>query len=387
MGAFAGIARIRRELDGLAREGLLRARRTLDSPQGATVREGGSALANFASNDYLGLANDPRVIEAARDAIGRYGFGAGSSPLVVGHTRAHEEAEQAFAQFTGHPRALLFASGYAANLGILAALADRESAVFADRLDHACLVDGALLSRAHFHRYPHGDLGALERQLADSKARTRLIATDAVFSMDGDIAPLPELLALAERFDAWLVVDDAHGIGVLGRGRGTLAHFGMASERIVTMATLGKALGGYGAFVTGAPEVVEWLMQRARPYVFSTALPPAAASAATASLAIVAAEPDRIGRLHANIAAFHEGLAQAGIAGASPTAIQPVLVGDPARAVSLSARLRERGHLVPAIRPPTVPAGTSRLRVSLSADHSPAQVASLVRDLAEALAE
>ncbi len=386
MGAFAGIARLARELEALDREGLRRTRRVLDSPQGPTIREGGATLANFASNDYLGLANDPRVIEAAREALARYGFGSGASPLVTGHTRAHEEAEQAFAAFTGHPRALLFASGYAANLGILASLADRETALFADRLDHACLVDGARLSRAQFHRYPHGDLVALERQLAGSKARSRLIATDAVFSMDGDVAPLPELLALAERFDAWLVVDDAHGIGVLGEGRGTLAHFGLASERIVHMATLGKALGGHGAFVTGAPEVVEWLLQRARPYVFSTALPPAVAAAATAALAIVASEPVRVRRLHARIATLREGLAGSGHAGVSPTAIQPIVVGEPARALALSARLRERGHLVPAIRPPTVPEGTSRLRVSLSSEHTPGQVSALVRDLREALA-
>jgi 8-amino-7-oxononanoate synthase len=384
--AFAGIDRIRRELEGLDREDLRRARRVIDSPQGPWIREGGTNLANFASNDYLGLANDPRVLEAAREAISRYGFGAGASPLVVGHTRAHEEAEQAFAAFTGNPRALLFASGYAANLGILAALADRESAVFADRLDHACLVDGAVLSRAAFHRYPHGDLDALERLLAGSKARTRLIATDAVFSMDGDVAPLPALLQLAERHDAWLVVDDAHGIGVLGGGRGSLAHFGIASGRIVHMATLGKALGGYGAFVTGAPEVVEWLLQRARPYVFSTALPPSAAAAATAALAIVASEPERVERLHARIALLRAGLTAAGLASASPTAIQPILVGEASRAVTLSVRLRERGHLVPAIRPPTVPAGTSRLRVSLSSEHATGQVDALVRDLAEAMA-
>lgn len=386
MEASAGIARIRRDLAGLDREGLRRERRVIDSPQGPTVRGAGATLANFASNDYLGLANDPRIVEAAREAIARFGFGAGASPLVTGHTRAHEEAEAAFAAFTGNARALLFASGYAANLGILASLADRESAVFADRLDHACLVDGALLSRAAFHRYPHGDLAALQRQLEGSTARTRLIATDAVFSMDGDVAPLPGLLALAERFDAWLVVDDAHGIGVLGGGRGTLAHFGLASDRIVHMATLGKALGGYGAFVTGAPEVVEWLLQRARPYVFSTALPPAVAAAATAALAIVATEPQRIRRLHARIAAFREGLAAAGIASASATAIQPVVVGEPARAVELSTRLRDRGHLVPAIRPPTVPAGTSRLRVSLSSEHTEDQVNGLVHDLAQALA-
>lgn len=386
MGAFAGIARLARELEALDREGLRRTRRVLDSAQGPSIREGGATLANFASNDYLGLANDPRVIDAAREALARYGFGAGASPLVAGHARPHEDAEHAFAAFTGHARALLFPSGYAANLGIVTSLADRESAVFADRLDHACLVDGALLSRAEFHRYPHGDLGALERQLAASRARTRLIATDAVFSMDGDVAPLPQLLALAERFDAWLVVDDAHGIGVLGRGRGTLAHFGIASERIVYMATLGKALGGYGAFVTGAPEVVEWLMQRARPYVFSTALPPAIAAAATTALSIVSSEPDRVERLHARIGAFREGLAASGQASDSTSAIQPVLVGDPSRAVALSARLREQGHLVPAIRPPTVPAGTSRLRVSLSSEHSEEQVRNLVQDLAQALA-
>jgi 8-amino-7-oxononanoate synthase len=204
--------------------------------------------------------------------------------------------------------------------------------------------------------------------------------------MDGDVAPLPELLALAERFDAWLVVDDAHGIGVLGQGRGTLAHFGLASERIVYMATLGKALGGYGAFVTGAPEVVEWLLQRARPYVFSTALPPSVAAAATAALSIVSSEPQRIERLLARIAALRDGLAASGLPCVSPTAIQPVLVGEPDRAVALSARLRERGHLVPAIRPPTVPSGTSRLRVSLSSEHSEEQVGDLVRDLALALA-
>jgi 8-amino-7-oxononanoate synthase len=205
--------------------------------------------------------------------------------------------------------------------------------------------------------------------------------------MDGDLAPVPELLALAERHDAWLVVDDAHGIGVLGKGRGTLAHFGIASERIVYMATLGKALGGYGAFVTGAPEVVEWLLQRARPYVFSTALPPSLAAAATAALSIVSSEPERIERLHARIAAFRDGLAASGHACGSASAIQPVLVGEPARAVALSARLREQGHLVPAIRPPTVPAGTSRLRVSLSSEHTGEQVGALVRDLAQALAE
>ena len=383
--AHAGLAAVRRGLAELDREGLRRARRVLDSPQGPVVREGGRELANFASNDYLGLANHPRIVAAAREAIDRFGFGAGASPIVAGHSRAHEEAEAAFARFTGLPRALLFPSGYAANLGILAALAGRSAAIFGDRLDHACLVDGALLSRAAFHRYPHGDLAALDALLARSKAGVRVIATDTVFSMDGDVAPLAELLSLAERHDAWLVLDDAHGIGVLGGGRGSLAEFALASPRIVYMATLGKALGGYGAFVAGDAEVIEWLMQRARTYVFSTALPPAAAAVATAALALIDADPSIVRALHARIGEFRRACEAQGVAASSATAIQPVIVGESARAVALSARMREAGLLVPAIRPPTVPQGTARLRISLSAAHTRVQVETLVSALAQAL--
>ncbi len=382
----AGLAALGRGLDDLDREGLRRARRVLESPQGSVVREGGATLANFASNDYLGLANHPRINAAAHRAIDACGFGAGASPLVIGHSRLHEEAEEAFARFTGLPRALLFASGYAANLGILASLADRSAEIFADRLDHACLVDGARLSRAALHRYPHGDLGRLETMLVASKASIRIIATDAVFSMDGDVAPVPELLALAERHDAWLVLDDAHGIGVLGGGRGTLAHFAVRSPRIVYMATLGKALGGYGAFVAGEPQAIEWLLQRARTHVFSTALPPAAAAVATEALRLIEEDPAIVGSLHDRVGAFRDACSANGIATTSATAIQPVVVGEATRAVALSSRLRARGHLVPAIRPPTVPAGTSRLRVSLSAAHTREQVASLASALAEVLA-
>ena len=383
--AHAGLAAVRRGLAELDREGLRRARRVLDSPQGPVVREGGRELANFASNDYLGLANHPRIVAAAREAVDRFGFGAGASPIVVGHSRAHEEAEAAFARFTGLPRALLFPSGYAANLGILAALADRSTAIFGDRLNHACLVDGALLSRADFHRYPHGDLAALDALLARSKAGVRVIASDTVFSMDGDVAPLADLLALAERHDAWLVLDDAHGIGVLGGGRGSLAEFGLASPRIVCMATLGKALGGYGAFVAGDADMIEWLMQRARTYVFSTALPPAAAAVATAAMALIDADPSIVRALHARIGEFRRACEAQGVAASSATAIQPVVVGDSGRAVALSARLREAGLLVPAIRPPTGPQGTARLRISLSAAHTRVQVESLVSALAQAL--
>lgn len=382
---FAALAALREGLDTLAREGLHRERRVIATAQGPRLRIGGADLVNFASNDYLGLANHPLIREAAIRAIDAYGLGAGASPLVVGHTEAHERAEIAFARFVGAPRALLFASGYAANLGILSALVDREGEVFADRLNHACLNDGAILSRATLRRYPHGDLDRLESLLKSSVARTRLIATDAVFSMDGDVADVTRLLELAERFDAWLVLDDAHGIGVLGRGRGTPAQAGIRSSRIIHMATLGKALGGYGAFVAADADVIEWLLQRARTYVFSTALPASVAAAATAAIDLVEGEPGLVDRLHRRIAEFRHRCSEQGIATTSITAIHPIVVGNPMRALDLSERLRTHGQLVPAIRPPTVPDGTARLRVSLSAAHTSDDVAQLVGALADGL--
>lgn len=380
-------AALTRALDDLARRELLRTRRVLDSPQGPVVIEGGQELANFASNDYLGLANHPRVRAAAHAAIDAYGFGAGASPIVVGHTRAHEEAERAFAHFTRAPRALLFPSGYAANLGILTALADRSAEIYADKLNHACLNDGAILSRATLRRYAHGDAGALERLLRASTATTRVIATDTVFSMDGDLAPLSELVTLAERYDAWLVLDDAHGIGVLGGGRGALTHCALRSPRILHMATLGKALGGYGAFVAGEPTAIEWLMQRARTYVYSTALPPAAAAVAKEALRIIEEHPALVATLHERTGEFRRACARRGIETSSATAIQPIIVGDSARALALSARLRTLGQLVPAIRPPTVPDGSARLRVSISAAHSREQVLALAAALEEVLSD
>src|SRR5690242_16469889 len=295
--------RLAEGLAALDRETLRRRRRVLDSPQGARVRVDGRDLANFSSNDYLGLAADPRLVDAVRRSLDDCGVGAGASPLVSGHQRAHQEAEERFAAFCGLPRAILFGSGYAANIGILTVLAGPEAEVFGDRLNHACLHDGARLSRATYTRYPHLDMDALERALAASRAPVKVVATDAVFSMDGDLAPLPRILALCERHDAWLVVDDAHGIGVLGaRGRGSLEHFGIASPRIVYMATLGKALGGYGAFVAGAPDAIEWLLQRARTYIFSTALPPMMAVAASAALGILEHDRSLLARLRARIA-------------------------------------------------------------------------------------
>ena len=372
-------------LADLERRKLRRARRVLDSPQGARVRVDGRELVNFSSNDYLGLANDPRLREAAHRAIDAFGTGAGASALVSGHMRVHHEAEQRFAEFSRLPRALLFGSGYAANLGILAALGDRDTHIFSDELNHACLIDGARLSRAHVSVYPHADLGSLAEGLAASKSAVKIVATDAVFSMDGDVAPVPQLVELCERHDAWLVLDDAHGVGVLGSsGRGTLEHFNVRSARIVYMATLGKALGGYGAFVASEPETIEWLVQRARTYIYSTALPPMAAAVAIQALELVAADTSLLASLRARIADFQRAATKSGLVrAATPTAIQPIVLGSAQGALDASAGLAERGFLVPAIRPPTVPEGTSRLRVSLSAAHTRADVEALVGALAQ----
>jgi len=366
--------------------GLSRSRRTLTTPQGPRVVDvDGRCLLAFASNDYLGLANDAAVVAAARDAALRWGVGAGASHLVCGHTAAHDALEQELAAFVAPcagARALTFSSGYLANLAILTALCGHGDAVFADRLNHACLNDGALLSRARLVRYAHGDTEALEARLTASKAKRKLIATDAVFSMDGDIAPLPRLLDLAQRYDAWLVVDDAHGFGVLGEGRGSLAHFGIASERVVYMGTLGKAAGVAGAFVAAHPAVVATLLQTARSYIYTTAAPALLAEALRASLAIIRDDAMRRARLFRLIARFRagaEGLPWRVLP--SETAIQPLVVGASAAAVALSEQLLAHGLWAPAIRPPTVPAGTARLRISLSAAHSDADVETLLAAL------
>jgi 8-amino-7-oxononanoate synthase len=368
--------------------GLWRQRRVLSTPQGARVVADGRALLSFASNDYLGLANDPAVVAAAAEGARRCGVGAGASHLLGGHHAEHEALERELAAMVEPcpgARALTFSTGYLANLAILTALAGRDDAVFADRLDHACLNDGALLSRAAFHRYRHGDLDDLERRLAATKARRKLIATDAVFSMDGDLAPLPALLELAVRHDATLVVDDAHGFGVLGeRGQGTLAHFGLASERIVYMGTLGKAAGVAGAFVAAHPAVIETLVQTARPYIFTTAAPPLAAAALRAALAIIRDEPGRREHLFVLVRRFRDrarGLPWSLLA--SPTAIQPLVVGANETALRLAAALWERGIWAPAIRPPTVPDGTARLRITLTAAHTLADVDALAAALHE----
>ena len=373
--------------------GLARTRRIVDSAQGARIRVGGRSLLAFASNDYLGLANSPAVATAARTAIDRWGVGAGASHLIVGHATPHAALEDELAAFVApcrNARALTFSSGYLANLAILTALATRHDVIFADRLNHACLTDGALLSRATLERYAHRDVAALAGALAAAGGRRRFIVTDAVFSMDGDIAPLPELLQLADTHDAWLVVDDAHGFGVLGNGRGALAHFGIESERIVYMGTLGKAAGVAGAFVAAHPSVVETLLQTARSYIYTTAAPTLLAEALRAALRSIRDDTHRRSHLATLIVAFRAG------AGDLPwsllpssTPIQPLVVGDARAALAVSDALLARDILVPAIRPPTVPAGTARLRVSLSAAHSRPDVEHLMaalRDIAAATA-
>jgi len=387
------IAGLEHDLSGREADGLARVRRTLGSAQGGRVTVDGRELVAFAGNDYLGLAAHPDVVAAARAAALRWGVGAGASHLISGHFAPHAALEAELAAFVrpcAGARALTFSSGYLANLAILTALARRGDAIFADRLNHACLNDGALLSRAEFVRYPHGDVAALERRLGASTARRKLIVTDAVFSMDGDLAPLPALAALAAEYDAWLVVDDAHGFGVLGAGenggRGTLAHFGMASERIVYMGTLGKAAGVAGAFVAAHPAVIETLIQTARSYVFTTAAPPLLAEALRASLALIRNDAPRRAHLHTLIAQFRARMrALPWTLLDSQTAIQPVIVGANATAVALADALWQRGFWVPAIRPPTVPKGTARLRVTLSATHSRADVDALADAFADML--
>jgi 8-amino-7-oxononanoate synthase len=369
---------------------LWRERRVLDSAQGARVRIRDREYVSFASNDYLGLANRPELVEAACAGARRFGVGAGASHLVVGHQEPHEALEQELAQFVAPcagARAVTFSSGYLANLAILTTLAGRHDTIVADRLNHACLVDGALLARAKLVRYPHLDLRAAERALAAAPGR-RVLATDAVFSMDGDLAPLPDLLALADACDAWLVVDDAHGFGVLGEGRGSLAHFGIASERIVYMGTLGKAAGVAGAFVAAHPAVIESIVQTARPYIYPTAAPALLAHALRGALTLVRDGARERAHLASLVAAFREAareLPWSLLPSATP--IQPLVVGDAATTVRISRSLEIEGLLVPAIRPPTVPAGTSRLRVSLSAAHAHDDVRALTRALGRVAAD
>jgi len=373
------------ELNERTSQGLLRQRRTLDSPQSPHIVVDGKHYLAFCSNDYLGLANHPQLIAALQQGAAQWGVGAGAAHLVSGHFEPHHRLEQELAAFVGKPAALLFSTGYMANLGAVQALVGKGDTVFADKLNHASLNDAMLLSRAAVKRYRHNDVAQLAALLEQTQAGRKLIITDAVFSMDGDLAPLPELLALCERHDAWLLVDDAHGFGVLGeQGRGSLAHFGIASPRIIYMATLGKAAGVSGAFVAAEQAVIDTLINRARSYVYTTATPPALACALLESLKLIGQGDALREHLRGLIAQLRNGLADLRWKlMPSGTAIQPLLIGDNRAALALSEALRERGIRVAAIRPPTVPQGTARLRITLSAAHSENDVEQLIGALHE----
>jgi len=369
---------------------LYRNRQTLEGPQDVVVRIAGRDYLSFCSNDYLGLANHPDIVAAFKEGADRFGVGSGGAHLITGHSYAHQALEEDLAEFVGFPRALLFSTGYMANLGVVTALMARDDEVFEDRLNHASLLDAAGLSAARLVRYAHNDMQALQRRLSASRAQQRLIATDGVFSMDGDRAPLRPMQALAQQYAAWLLVDDAHGFGLLGpEGRGwCVEQLGADRENLVLMATLGKALGTSGAFVAGSEAVIETLIQRARTFIYTTASPPALAWATRAALRLVREGDDRRERLFTNIAYFRGSAAELRVPlMPSDTAIQPVLVGDAGAAVGLSEALRQRGVLVTAIRPPTVPQGASRLRIALSANHSREQLDRLLAALAECRVE
>ena len=371
-------ARLVVELERLREANLYRTRRAVSGPHGVSLVVDGRRCFNFCSNDYLGLAADPRVAEAAREALRRAGTGSGAAALVSGYNEEHAQLEQELAQAVGRPRALLFGSGWAANLGVLRALLCRDDTLIADELNHASLIDGGRLSGARYVRVPHRDVAAFAAALKSSReTKQTIVATDGVFSMDGDVAPLTELSALCAQSGAALMVDDAHGF---------MLRDAPAAE--IYVATLGKALGCAGAFVAGSEALIEYLIQRARSWVFSTAPPPALAAAARESLRVARSEPERRAKLFDNIARFRRGAAQLGIAlaaQAEPTPIQPLILGDEARALGASRKLFERGFWVAAIRPPTVPRGTARLRVTLSAAHTASQIDDLVQALSDSL--
>ena len=370
--------------------GLYRERHTVDThASAARMRVEGREYINFSSNDYLGLAHHPRVTEALREGAARYGVGSGAAHLVTGHSHAHAALETALATFTGRERALLFSTGYMANVGVISALAGRNDSVIQDRLNHASLIDGAVLSRAKLRRYHHAQSAAAIQQLTVATGHTKLLVTDGVFSMDGDLAPLPELAAACQLHAACLMIDDAHGLGVIGAtGRGVCEHFNLTAEEApVLIGTLGKAFGTFGAFVAGSTALIEHIVQHARSYIYTTAMPPAVAHATLTSLQLIDSESWRRTHLHALVNHFRAGARALGLnITESLTPIQPFIVGDTQRALTLSTALREQGLWVTAIRPPTVPEGSARLRITLSAEHQFNDVDRFLHTLSEHIA-
>ena len=377
---------LQKELDQRKADGLLRQRRLLDSPQAEHIVTNDKKYLSFCSNDYLGLANHPALIAAMQAAAGDSGVGSGASNLITGHHRYHDNLEKQLAKFVQMPAALVFSTGYMANIGVLGALVGRGDAIFADKLNHACLNDGGYYSMAEFNRFAHNDVVALEKLLKASKAKHKLIAVDAVFSMDGDIAPIPDYLRLCEQYDAYLYVDDAHGFGVLGEhGKGSLSHFNLAAPRIIYMATLGKAAGVAGAFVAGEQVVIDYLIQTAKSYVYSTPAPPALSATLSASINLIEKGDDLRAHLQHLIATLKANLSlQTWQLLPSNTAVQPLIVGSNQAVLALSEHLQKQGILVPAIRPPTVPVNTGRLRISLSAAHTESDVIQLAKAINQA---
>lgn len=361
-----------------------RSRRVLESAQGVSVVVNGKNYLNFCSNDYLGLANHPKVVEAFQQASVHYGVGSGASHLVCGHSAEHHQLEEELAAFTGRDKAMLFSTGYMANLGVVNALVGKGDAVFEDKLNHASLIDGGLNCGAQFYRYAHNDMTHLAKRLTSSAQPRKLIVTDGIFSMDGDVADMQPLCAIAEAHKAWLMVDDAHGFGVLGRqGGGIAEQFGLSQQQLpVLMGTLGKSFGTFGAFVAGSDVLIETLIQFSRTYIYTTALPPAVAAASRASLRLLQAEHWRREHLHVLIQQFQQGCHEIGLQTmASNSPIQPILIGDEKRALALSAALADEGLWVMAIRPPTVPENTSRLRITFTAEHTQVHVEQLLSAL------
>ena len=381
--------RLSAQLVDLIAQDLYRTRQIIDSTPGVHVQLAGRQLINFSSNDYLGLANHPQVKQAFKEAVDAFGVGSGAAHLVCGHHRVHHDLENDLAEFTGRERALLFSTGFMANLGIMDALLTRQDRVFEDRLNHASLIDGGLASGARFKRYRHADMADLQRHLlAKTTALNTLVVSDGVFSMDGDGAPLADLVALATHHQAWLMIDDAHGFGVLGeQGGGIVAQHGFTQQEVpILMATFGKALGTFGAFVAGSETLIDTIIQRARSYIYTTALPPAIAVATRVSLQLMIKDTWRRQKLQTLIAHFREGAEHLGVClMPSSSAIQPIMVGTNQRALALSAALREQGFWVSAIRPPTVPTHTARLRVTFSALHELAEVDALLAALEKCL--
>jgi 8-amino-7-oxononanoate synthase len=374
------------ELDSLREQSLLRRRKVSDSACEPEVIVDGKPVLAFCSNDYLGLAAAPEIADALSTAAQQHGVGSGASHLISGHHRLHEQLETRLAEFSGLARTLTFSTGYMANMAVIATLAGRGDAVFSDALNHASLIDACRLSRAEIHKYPHCDVEALADQLAQSNAPRKLVVTDAVFSMDGDLAPLPELIDLCERYDALMVVDDAHGFGVLGtNGRGVLSHFGIASPRIVYMGTLGKSAGVAGAFVGGSTNLIEWLLQKGRTYIFTTAAPPPLAAALIKAIELVEHGNQKRAHLQTIIERFRTKLQTSRWKLLdSQTPIQPLVIGGNDETLQVAEKLMNEALWVPAIRPPTVQAGSSRLRISFSAAHTEAHVDRLVDALQRA---